>query len=86
MPALADPWPSHRDVLRAFHVFDSEGVGFIKVTLLKRFLVQAQLDVDDSACKFVLTHLSCKIITHQIRYSHYSAQIIQTSGIIPGPV
>ena len=48
---LRDPWPSHKDVLKAFQVFDSEGVGFIKVTMLKRFLVQAQLDVDDSVCE-----------------------------------
>lgn len=48
---LKDPWPSHKDVLKAFQVFDSEGVGFIKVTMLKRFLVQAQLDVDDSVCE-----------------------------------
>lgn len=51
LPSLSKPWPSDRDVLRAFKVFDSEGLGFIKVTLLKRFLVQAQLDVEDSVCK-----------------------------------
>jgi len=49
---LKESWPSHPDVLKAFRVFDSEGVGFIKVTLLKRFLVQAQLEVDDSVCEY----------------------------------
>lgn len=48
---LDEPWPSHHDVLKAFRVFDSEGLGFIKVTLLKKFLVQAQLEVDDSVCE-----------------------------------
>ena len=33
-------------------MFDTEGVGFIKVTMLKRFLVQAQLEVDESVCKY----------------------------------
>ena len=50
--ALAGPsWPSDEDVKRAFRVFDSEGLGFIKVTLLKRFLVQSQLGVDDAMCE-----------------------------------
>jgi Ca2+-binding EF-hand superfamily protein len=47
-PALATNWPGDEDVKRAFRVFDSEGLGFIKVTLLKRFLVQSQLGVDDA--------------------------------------
>lgn len=48
-PALAPcSWPGDEDVKRAFRVFDSEGLGFIKVTLLKRFLVQAQLGVEDA--------------------------------------
>ena len=51
--SLKDPWPSHEDVLKAFQVFDSEGVGFIKVTMLKRFLVNAQLEVDDTNCECV---------------------------------
>ena len=51
--SLKDPWPSHDDVLKAFQVFDSEGVGFIKVTMLKRFLVNAQLEVDDTNCECV---------------------------------
>ena len=34
-------------------MFDSEGVGFIKVTMLKRFLVNAQLEVDDASCEYV---------------------------------
>ena len=51
-PALATNWPGDEDVKRAFRVFDSEGLGFIKVTLLKRFLVQSQLGVDDAICKF----------------------------------
>ena len=45
-------WPADDDVKRAFRVFDSEALGFIKVTLLKRFLVQSQLGVDDSVCEF----------------------------------
>lgn len=49
--SLKDPWPSHEDVIKAFQVFDSEGVGFIKVTMLKRFLVNAQLEVDDTNCE-----------------------------------
>lgn len=54
-PTLAtDKWPGDEDVKRAFRVFDSEGLGFIKVTLLKRFLVQSQLGVDDAVCKFLL--------------------------------
>ncbi|XP_064388556.1 calmodulin-related protein 97A-like [Halichondria panicea] len=48
LPSLKSDWPSHGDALKAFQVFDSEGVGFIKVTMLKRFLVQAQLDVEES--------------------------------------
>lgn len=51
IPSITHPWPSDDDVKRAFRVFDSEGLGFIKVTLLKRFLVQAQLGVDDSVCE-----------------------------------
>ena len=51
VPVLKESWPSHGDVLRAFQVFDTEGVGFIKVTMLKRFLVQAQLDVEEAVCK-----------------------------------
>ena len=51
IPSLAQSWPAHNDVLRAFKVFDTEGVGFIKVTMLKRFLVQSQLEVDESVCK-----------------------------------
>ena len=52
-PIFKGSWPSHGDVIRAFKVFDTEGVGFIKVTMLKRFLVQAQLDVDESVCMFL---------------------------------
>ena len=53
-PALAPcSWPGDEDVKRAFRVFDSEGLGFIKVTLLKRFLVQAQLGVEDAECECV---------------------------------
>ncbi len=52
---MKSSWPSHGDVIRAFEVFDTEGVGFIKVTLLKRFLVQAQLDVDEAVCKLMWT-------------------------------
>ena len=51
VPSLNESWPSHNDVVRAFRVFDTEGVGFIKVTMLKRFLVQSQLEVDESVCK-----------------------------------
>ena len=51
VPSLNESWPSHNDVVRAFKVFDTEGVGFIKVTMLKRFLVQSQLEVDESVCK-----------------------------------
>ena len=50
-PTLAPTWPGNEDVKRAFRVFDSEGLGFIKVTLLKRFLVQAQLGVEDAVCE-----------------------------------
>jgi len=61
-PSLAPEvsWPSQEDVLKAFRVFDVEGVGFIKVTLLKRFLVQAQLDVDETVCKSTVV-LHCYI-------------------------
>ena len=55
IPSLAETWPSHNDVLRAFKVFDTEGVGFIKVTMLKRFLVQSQLAVDESVCKLQIS-------------------------------
>ncbi len=57
-PSLKSDWPSHQDALKAFQVFDSEGVGFIKVTMLKRFLVQAQLDVEESVCKSVSFEIS----------------------------
>ncbi len=70
MPHLSDPWPSDRDVLRAFKAFDSEGLGFIKVTLLKRFLVQAQLDVEDSVCEFIYTLHNCKRYHHDIYWTH----------------
>lgn len=50
-PQLRDPWPSDEDVRQAFRVFDREGVGFIKVTLLKRFLVQAQVEQDEGVCE-----------------------------------
>lgn len=53
VPTLNESWPAHNDVLRAFKVFDTEGVGFIKVTMLKRFLVQSQLEVDENVCKCV---------------------------------
>lgn len=59
IPSLAESWPAHNDVLRAFKVFDTEGVGFIKVTMLKRFLVQSQLDVDESVCKSCTHRLAC---------------------------
>lgn len=52
----ASGWPADEDVKRAFRVFDSEGLGFIKVTLLKRFLVQAQLGVEDAICEYILYH------------------------------
>ena len=52
-PSLAPTWPGDEDAKRAFRVFDSEGLGFIKVTLLKRFLVQAQLGVEDAVCECV---------------------------------
>ena len=56
VPALDHScWPGDEDVKRAFRVFDSEGLGFIKVTLLKRFLVQAQLGVEDAVCKLNFT-------------------------------
>ena len=56
-PTLKESWPSHGDVLRAFQVFDTEGVGFIKVTMLKRFLVQAQLDIDEAVRMFFSFYL-----------------------------
>lgn len=52
-PSLAPTWPGDEDAKRAFRVFDSEGLGFIKVTLLKRFLVQAQLGVEDAVCELI---------------------------------
>ena len=52
----ASSWPGDEDVKRAFRVFDSEGLGFIKVTLLKRFLVQAQLGVEDAVCECTSVH------------------------------
>lgn len=52
--SLAPTWPGDEDAKRAFRVFDSEGLGFIKVTLLKRFLVQAQLGVEDAVCKLFM--------------------------------
>ena len=54
IPTLNETWPSHSDVTKAFKVFDTEGVGFIKVTMLKRFLVQSQLAVDETVCKFCI--------------------------------
>jgi Ca2+-binding EF-hand superfamily protein len=53
VPSLKESWPAHSDVVRAFRVFDTEGVGFIKVTMLKRFLVQAQLEVDETVCEYL---------------------------------
>ena len=55
IPGLDSYWPSHHDAVQAFRVFDSEGVGFIKVTLLKRFLGQAQLNADDASRAYVHT-------------------------------
>lgn len=54
--SLAPTWPGDEDAKRAFRVFDSEGLGFIKVTLLKRFLVQAQLGVEDAVCELALLY------------------------------
>ena len=55
-------WPGDEDVKRAFRVFDSEGLGFIKVTLLKRFLVQAQLGVEDAECECVWCTPCCELV------------------------
>ena len=54
---IKESWPAHSDVFRAFKVCDTEGVGLIKVTMLKRFLVQAQLDMDESVCEFITTSI-----------------------------
>ena len=40
-------WPSDTDVLKAFSVFDQDGNGSIPVQQLKRFLLQAQLDIQE---------------------------------------
>ena len=65
MPALDEVWPSDDDVRQAFRVFDSEGLGFIKVTLLKRFLVQAQLGVEDGVCELQLPCVVAMVTTSQ---------------------
>ena len=45
-------WPSEDDVLAAFEVFDQEGLGYIPVQQLKRFLLQAQLGFrDEKECE-----------------------------------
>ena len=59
VPSLQEVWPSDHDVRQAFRVFDSEGLGFIKVTLLKRFLVQAQLGVEDGVCELWAGRMEC---------------------------
>ena len=66
---IKESWPAHSDVLRAFKVFDTEGVGFIKVTMLKRFLVQAQLDVDESVCEFIISTMGCVCMQIFLIYS-----------------
>lgn len=43
-------WPSDEDVLKAFSVFDQDGNGSIPVQQLKRFLLQAQLDIPEEEC------------------------------------
>ena len=40
-------WPSDDDVMEAFSVFDQEGLGYIPVQQLKRFLLRAQLGFKD---------------------------------------
>ena len=46
-------WPSDSDVIAAFEVFDQEGLGYIPVQQLKRFLLQAQLGFrDEKECEY----------------------------------
>lgn len=54
-------WPSNDDVITAFSVFDQEGLGFIPVQQLKRFLLQAQLGFQEEECKLVSCeyHTTC---------------------------
>lgn len=44
-------WPSDEDVMEAFSVFDQEGLGYIPVQQLKRFLLQAQLEFKEEECE-----------------------------------
>ena len=47
-------WPSDTDVLKAFSVFDQDGNGVIPVQQLKRFLLQAQLDIQEEEREWVV--------------------------------
>jgi hypothetical protein len=84
-------WPGDEDVKRAFRVFDSEGLGFIKVTLLKRFLVQAQLGVEDAVCEyyvtqhFLMTTWYFPTVEHLIReHCHIDGDdLINYEGMVP---
>ena len=45
-------WPSDTDVIKAFSVFDQDGNGYIPVQQLKRFLLQAKLDIQEEECTY----------------------------------
>ncbi len=51
-------WPSDIDVLKAFSVFDQDGNGSIPVQQLKRFLLQAKLEIQEEERKSMLWFLN----------------------------
>lgn len=55
-------WPNDVDVLKAFSVFDQDGNGSIPVQQLKRFLLQAQLDIQEEE-RECHTHLIHPLVT-----------------------
>lgn len=61
-------WPSNDDVITAFSVFDQEGLGFIPVQQLKRFLLQAQLGFQEEECKLVSCdyHMTCFVSWYHV--------------------
>ena len=64
-------WPSDSDVIAAFEVFDQEGLGYIPVQQLKRFLLQAQLGFrDEKECECAFLERILYIIVLLLQWSN----------------
>lgn len=68
-------WPSDTDVMKAFSVFDQDGNGYIPVQQLKRFLLQAKLDIQEEELEKLIRD-NCKIDNDdQVDYEEFVKNI-----------